>query len=190
MWAWEAHYSQKVWDSMEARLAPLEPDLDGKRKSELRWCGLPEGYYVGEMSRRRGWLPELGSEEEIAFLAAVAVKEMEGIEVSSWDYTMRLHMLLGVIRAAFETAREKRLEDLKRWIAEADTIDESKAEQWIQQVWMVMEPYVQKWNVWPATVEDRSGLLCHILMENGQLFGRWKLSPTSKEFDFGLKPKE
>lgn len=190
MWAWEAHYSPKLWYSMEAQLAPLEGDLDGTRKSELRWCGLPEGYYVGEMSRLRGWLPEVGSEEEIEFLTAVAVKEAESIEVSNWDHAMRSHMLPGVIRFAFETEREKHMENLKRWIVAADIIDESKVEQWIQQVWMVMEPYVQKWNMWPAAVEDQSGLLRHILLENAQLFGRWKLSPTSKEFDFGLKPKE
>ncbi len=82
------------------------------------------------------------------------------------------------------------MEDLKRWIVEAGSIDESKVELWIQEVRMVMAPYVQKWDVWPATVEDRSGLLRHILMENGQLFARWELSPASKEFDFELKPGE
>jgi hypothetical protein len=56
---------------------------------------------------------------------------------------------------------------------------------------MVMEPYVQRWDAqWPAAIEDRSGLLRHILMENGQLFARWKLSPLSKEFNFELKPRE
>jgi hypothetical protein len=190
VWAWEAHYSRKLWDSMEARIAPLEPDLDGTRKSEVNWCGMPDGG-VGVYSWRRGWDPEVGSEEEIEFLAAVAVKETEGIDVSNLDYAMRSHMLLGVMRATFETKREKHMEDLKRWIVEAGRIDESKAEQWIQEVRMVMEPYVQqKWDVWPTAAEDRSGLLRHILMENGQLFARWKLSPTSKEFDFELKPKE
>jgi hypothetical protein len=37
VWAWEAHYSRKLWDSAEARIAPLEPDLDGTRKSEVDW---------------------------------------------------------------------------------------------------------------------------------------------------------
>ena len=189
MWAWEAHYSQKLWDSIEARIAPLEPDLDGARKSEVDWCGWPDGG-VGVQAWWRGWEPEVGSEEEIEFLAAVAVKETESTEVSNLDYAMRSHMLLGVMRAAFETEREKHMEDLKRWIIEAGRIDESKAEQWIQEVLMVMGPYVQKWDVWPAAVEERSGLLRHILIENGQLFARWKLSPASKEFDFALKPKE
>ena len=190
MWAWEAHYSPKLWDSMEARIAPLEPDLDGTRKSEVMWCGMPDGCYVEWAARRIGWEPEVGSEEEIQFLAAVAVKETEGIEVSNLDYSIRSHMILAVMRSAFETEREKHVEDLKRWIVEAGSYDENKVEQWIQKARMVIEPYVQKLEVWPTAVDDRSGLLRRILMENGQLFGRWKLSLTSKEFDFVLKPKE
>ena len=193
MWAWEAHYSRKLWDSVEARIAPLEPNLDGTRKSEVHWCGWPDGG-VGLQAWRRGWEPEVGSEEELGFLAAVAAKETESvIHVSNLDYAMRSHMLLGVMRAAFESAERKRhVEDLKRRIVEASRIDdESKAEQWIQQVLMVMEPYVRKWDAqWPAAVEDRSELLRHILMENGQLFARCKLSPLFKEFDFELKPRE
>lgn len=140
----------------------------------------------------RGWEPEVGSEEEIGFLAAVAVEETEGVvDVSNLDYAMRSHMLLGVMRAAFESAeRERHVDDLKRGIVEAGRIDDkSKAVQWIQNVLMVMEPYVQKWDApWPAAVEDRSELLWQILIENGQLFARWKLSLLSKEFNFELKP--
>ena len=193
VWAWEAHYSQKLWDSVEARIAPLEPDLDGTRESEVHSCGWPDGG-VSTQACRRGWEPEVGSEGEIAFLAAIAVKETEGvIDVSKFDYAMRSHMLLGVMRAAFfESAeeRERHVEDLKRGIVEAGRIDdESRAEQWIQEALMVMEPYVQKRDdaQWPAAVEDRSELLQHILMENGQLFAGWMLSRSSKEFDFGLK---
>lgn len=193
VWAWEAHYSRKLWDSVGARIAPLEPDLDGTRKSKVQWCGWPDGG-VGWLAWQRGWEPEVGSEEEIGFLAAVAVKETEGvIDVSNLDYKMRSHMLLGVMRAAFESAeRERHMEDLKRGIVKAGRIDdESKAEQWIQKVLMVMEPYVQKWDAhWPAAVEDRSELLRHILMENGQLFARWRRSPLFKEFNFELKPVE
>ncbi|KAH7175203.1 hypothetical protein EDB81DRAFT_769425 [Dactylonectria macrodidyma] len=187
MWAWEAYYSRKRWDSIDA--PPLEPDLDGTRKSEVDWCGWPDGG-VGVQAWCRGWEPEAGSEEEIAFLAAVAVKGTEGIDVSNLDYAMRSHMLLGVMRAAFETEREKHVEDLKRRMVEAGRIDESKAEQWIRQALMVMEPYVHKWHGWPAAAEDRNELLRHILVENGQLFARWKLSPLSKEFNFELKPRE
>lgn len=189
-WAWEAHYSQKLWDSVEARIAPLHPDLDGTRKSEVNWCGMPDGYFVKAMTRLRGWEPEVGNEEEIEFLTAIAVKETEGIEVRNWDYGLRSHMILGVIRAAFETEWEKHMEDLKRKIVEADCIEESQIQPWIQEVRKVVEPYVKKWGVWPAAVEDRSGLLRHILMENGQLFGSWNILPASKEFNFELKPKE
>lgn len=190
MWAWEAYYSPKRWDSMEARIAPLEPDLDGTRKSEIRWCGMPDGCAVEWDARRRGWEPELGSEEEIEFLAAVAAKETESIEMGNLDYAMLSNMLLGVMRAAFETEREKHIEDLKERIVEAGRLDGSKAEQWIKAVLMVMEPYVQKWVVRPTATKDRSELLRHILVENGQLFARWNLPPTSKEFNFELKPKE
>ncbi|KFY18770.1 hypothetical protein V493_08358 [Pseudogymnoascus sp. VKM F-4281 (FW-2241)] len=188
MWEWEAHYSRKLWESMEAQIAPVEPDLDGTRESEVRWCGMPDGCYVEYEARLRGWLPELGSEEEIEFLAAVAVKETEGIEMGDLDYAMRSHMLLGVMRAAFEMEPETHMEDIKRCIVQADEYDEGKVEQWIREVHMVMKPYVQKSDVWPDTIKDRNELLRQILIENGQLFGRWKLSPTSKEFSFELLP--
>ena len=205
-WAWEAHYSRKLWDSIEARIAPLEPDLDGTRKSEVMWLGWPNGG-VGKNAKWRGWEPEVGSEEIIGFLAAVAVKETESvIDVSDLDYTIRSHMLLGVMRAAFEPAgaeqRERQVNDLKRKIVEAGRIDdESKAEQWIQNALTIMEPYVQQKFTneneieienaqWPAAVEDRSELLGRILTENGQLFARWPLSRHSKEFSFELKPRE
>lgn len=72
--AWEAYYSPKLWNSAEARIASLEPDLDGTtRESEVSWCGWPDGG-VGVQAWWRGWEPEVGSEEEIAFLDAVAVK--------------------------------------------------------------------------------------------------------------------
>lgn len=196
VWAWEAHYSRKLWDSVEARIAPLEPDLDGTRKSEVHWCGWPDGG-VGVQAWWRGWEPELGSEEEIAFLAAVAVKETEAvIDVSNLDYAMRSHILLGVMRAAFETAaeRKKHVENVKRGMVKAGRInDESKAEQWIQKALLVMEPFVLQKSEntqWPAAVEDRSELLRRILMANGQLFARWNLSPLAKEFSFELKPRD
>ncbi|KAL5353982.1 hypothetical protein ACLOAV_000067 [Pseudogymnoascus australis] len=190
MWEWEAHYSPILWNSMEARITHLAPDLDGTRKSKIRWCGMPDGCAVEWDVRRRGWEPELGSEEEIEFMAAVAAKETESIDMGNLDYAMLSHMLLGVMRAAFETEREKHIEDLKGRIVEAGRLDESKAEQWIKAVLMVMEPYVQKRDVWPTAALDRSELLRHILVENGQLFARWNLPPTSKEFNFELKPKE
>lgn len=191
MWAWEAHYSQKLWESAEARTAALEPDLDGTRKSEVEWSGWPDGG-ASLQAWQRGWDPEAGSEEEIEFLAAVAVRETESVDVGGLDLAIRSHMLLGVMRAAFETAeREKHMEDLKRSISGAGRIDdEGRAAQWIQQALMVMEPYARKWGAWPAAAEDQSELLRLILTENGQLFARWRHSPLSKEFNFELKPRE
>ena len=140
MWAGEAHYSPKLWDSMEAQLTFLEGNLDGTRKSVSRWCGMPGGYYVGEMSRLRWWLPKVGSEEEIEFWRCDCGGRDE-------EYRGEQLRLCNAIEHAPPTddtrcvsdGAGKPSEDLKRWIVEADIIDERKREQWIQQVWMVME---------------------------------------------------
>lgn len=191
VWAWEAHYSRKLWDAIEARTAPLAPDLDGTtRKSAVEWCGWPDGG-VGVQAWWRGWGPEVGSEEEVAFLAAVAVAETGGGEVGDLDGAIRSHVLLGVLRAAFGTGRERRVGDLERWVGEAGRIGEGEAGRWVREVLRVVEPYVQKGGVWPAAAaEERSELLRRVLVENGQLFARWKLSPLSKQFDFELRPRE
>jgi hypothetical protein len=44
--------------------------------------------------------------------------------------------------------------------------------------------------VWPAIEVERGEVLRRILVENGQLFARWKLSPVLKEFSFALGPRE
>lgn len=186
MWAWEVHYSRERWEAVDA--PRLEPDLEGTRKSEVDWCGWPDGG-VGEQARNRGWEPEVGSEEEIAFLATIAVKETEGIDMRNLDYKMRSHILLGVMRAAFEAEKGQQVEELKRGMVDAGRIDETRAGQWIREVLMVMEPYVHKRDGRPASEEDESKLLWQILVENGQLFARWKLSDSSKEFNFELKPR-
>ncbi|ERF73979.1 hypothetical protein EPUS_03793 [Endocarpon pusillum Z07020] len=182
----------ELWDSVKGQTTLLEPDLDGTRKGEVQWAGGPDGG-IEPQTEYRGFEPEVGSEEEIGFLAAVAAKETEGVvDMGYLDYTIRSHILLGVMRAAFESAeREQHLDDLKRGIAAAGRIeDETKAEQWIQKALTLIEPYVQKGDTqWPITVEDRSELLRLILLENGQLFARWKLSPISKEFNFELKAR-
>lgn len=192
VWKWEAYYSQELWDSVKGQTTPLEPDLDGTRKGEVQWAGGPDGG-IEPQTEYRGFEPEVGSEEEISFLAAVAAKETKGVvDMSDLDYAIRSHILLGVMCAAFESAeRERHLDDLKRGIVAAGRIeDETKAEQWIQKVLTLIELYVQKEDTqWPVTVEDRSELLRLILLENGQLFARWKLSPVSKEFNFELKAR-
>ncbi|KAF9881635.1 hypothetical protein CkaCkLH20_00781 [Colletotrichum karsti] len=170
MWAWEAHYSQKTWESVSAQY--LEPELDGTRKSEVDWCGWPDGG-IGVQAWCRGWEPEVGSEEEVAFLAAAAVEETKGIDLGDLNFTMRSHILWAVMRTVFQSAGEKPVDDLKRRMVEAGNIveiDEIKAELWIREAVMVMEPYVQRRGGWPAAAEDRSELLRQILVENGQLF--------------------
>ncbi|KAH0422557.1 rta1 domain protein [Colletotrichum camelliae] len=187
MWAWEAHYSRERWEAVDA--PRLEPDLDGTRKSEVDWCGLPDGG-VGVLARSRGWEPEVGSEEEVAFLAAVAVKETEGVDMRDLDYGMRSHILLGLMCAAFGAEKGQRVEEVKQRMVAGGRIDETRAGQWIREAMMVMEPYLRKKIEWPASEEDRGELLRQILVENGQLFARWKLSDPSKEFNFELKPRK
>jgi hypothetical protein len=194
MWAWEAHYSPELWASSASEPLPLEPDLDGTGKSEVSACGWPEGAGVVAEAWRSGWEPEVGSEEEIVFLAAVALKETEGlVDMSSnLDYANRSHMLLGVMRAAFVADRDEQVHNLKNWMVEAGRLDdETTAEQWIREALMVMEPYTHKLHgVWPDAEEDRTRVFRNILEENGQLFARWKFSPQLKEFDFKLKPRQ
>ncbi|KAK8031662.1 hypothetical protein PG990_001396 [Apiospora arundinis] len=196
-WAWKAHYSRERWEKSTG--APFfEPDLDGTLQSEVYWCGWPNGG-VDLQAWWRGWEPEVGSEEEVAFLAAVAAEETKGIHMCNLDYTMRSHMLLAVLHFAWETettsmGAEQRAEDLERRMLEAGRVDESKAKQWIQQALLVMKPYVHKGHDWPTARGDVSELLRHIFLEilneNGQLFARWKLSPSSKEFNFELDPSD
>ncbi|KDN60155.1 hypothetical protein CSUB01_07098 [Colletotrichum sublineola] len=187
MCAWEACYSRERWEVVDT--SRIEPDLDGTRKSEVYWCGWPDGG-VGEQARSRGWEPEVGSEEEVAFLAAVAVKETEGVDMADLNYAIRSHILLGVMRAALEVEKGQQVEEVKQQMVAAGRIDETRAEQWIRGALMVMEPYVRKKDGWPASEEVRGELLRQILAENGQLFARWKFSDHSKEFNFELKPRK
>ncbi|KAI8165467.1 hypothetical protein K4K49_000923 [Colletotrichum sp. SAR 10_70] len=186
VWAWEAHYSRERWEAVDA--PRLEPDLDGTRESEVTWCGLPDGG-VGVMARSRGWEPEVGSEEEVAFLAAVAVKETEGVDMRDLDYGMRSHILLGLMGAASGAEKPEQVDEVKQRMVVSGRIDEMRVEQWIREALMIMEPYVRKNDGWPASEQDRSEMLRHILVENGQLFARWSLSESSKEINFELKPR-
>lgn len=194
MWAWEAHYSPELWASSANEPLLLEPDLDGTGKSEVSGCGWPEGAGVVAEAWRSGWEPEVGSEEEIAFLAAVALKETEGlVDMSSnLDYAVRSHMLLGVMRAAFVADRDDQVENLKKGMVQAGRLDDdTTAEQWIRQALIVMEPYTRKLHgLWPDAEDDRTRLFRNILEENGQLFARWQFSPRLKEFAFKLKPRQ
>ncbi|KAL2878358.1 hypothetical protein SGCOL_006329 [Colletotrichum sp. CLE4] len=186
MWAWEAHYSRDRWEAVNT--AYLEPDLDGTRESEVNWCGWPDGG-VGEQARSRGWEPEVGSVEEVAFLAAVAVKETEGVSMRDLNYGMRSHILLGVMRTAFDVEKAQGVEDLKQRQVATGRNDEARAEQWIREALVVTEPHLRDKDGWSAVEEHRGEVLRQILVENGQLFARWKLSDSSKEFNFELQPR-
>ncbi|KAK7446573.1 hypothetical protein Landi51_07520 [Colletotrichum acutatum] len=186
MWAWEAHYSQERWETVNTPY--LEPDLDGTRESEVNWCGWPDGG-VGEQARSRGWEPEVGSEEEVAFLAAVEMKETEGVDVKDLDYGIRSHVLLGLMCSAFDVDKGQQVEQIKRQLVAAGRIDESRAEQWIREALKVMEPYLRMKDGKPDFEENRDDMLRQILVKNGQLLARWKLSGSSKEFNFNLQPR-
>lgn len=189
LWGWESHYSKERWESVDASY--LEPDLvfDETRVPEVYWCGMPDGG-AGWYACCRGWDPELGSEAEIVFLAEIAVKETEGIDLNDLNYEVRSHTLLRVLYIAFETGteRENQIKELKQRFVSAGRIDEDKAMEWIQQALIIMEPYVHKSKGWPVSEKERGELLGQILMDNGQLFARWKLAPSCKEFNFSLKP--
>lgn len=52
----------------------------------------------------------------------------------------------------------------------------------------VIEPYIRIWEgVWPDT--ERGKMPRQILVENEQLFARWKASSHLKEFSFVLGPR-
>jgi hypothetical protein len=192
VYAWEAKYSAQLWEASAARREVAEPDVDGVWKSEVMWCGWPDGG-VGSYAWCRGWEGEVGSEEEVEFLAAVAVEETVGVkaEVGELDFAVRSHMLLGVMRAAVEGDRERDvfLEELERGMVGTGRIKEERAGRWLREVLGVVEPYVRIWEgVWPATEVERGKVLRRILVENGQLFARWKLSSVLKEFGFALCP--
>ena len=192
IWEWEKKYSPERWNSVEARATVLEPDVKRPRKDEVMFCGWPDGG-VGLQGWWRGWEPEVGSEEELAFLAGVAVEEtMRLSDLGKLEYTKLLHILLGVMYAAFEGREDT--EELKQGIVGARMIGESRVGQWITEVLKVMELYVQSYDgTWPTTNENRTELLQRILLENGQLFGRWgttyELGTITNEFEFYLKEK-
>lgn len=189
-WEWEAHYSPERWVAAAAEpdVPFFEPDLDGTRPPEVQWAGWPNGS-LDEEACDKGWDPELGSEEVVAFLAAVAVKETDGVgatDMSQLDFSVRSHMLLAVMNLASkgEKEAESHLQDLKRRLVEAGRFEEARAEPWIRNALLVMKPYLQ--NAPAAYTENQNELFGRILTENGQLFGRWRVSSNSK-FDFSLK---
>lgn len=169
IWKWEELYSPKAWASSTY----VEPDLDGSKKRSMYGTGFPDGG-TGYYASNRGWEPEVGSEEEVAFLTAVAVKETEGVDASMLDYSIRSHMLLAVLYAAFSTHQDAFIDDLAKRVAAGGRLEtKDMAEQWIREALKVMEPYISEDQEWPTSEKNRSELLRRILLDNGQLFARW-----------------
>ncbi|KAL4898447.1 hypothetical protein BDV59DRAFT_4407 [Aspergillus ambiguus] len=168
---------------------------DGESELPVMWCGLPDGG-IGEQAWWRGWVEEVGSEEEVEFLAAVAVEEtvglgLEGIELDELDLSIRSHILLAVLQAAVKDRpeRERFLGKLERRMVQKGRIGQERAGRWAREALGIMEPYVRGWQgVWPGA-EERGEMLRRILVENAQLFARWRVSPLSKQFTFELGPR-
>ncbi|PLB52364.1 hypothetical protein P170DRAFT_352846 [Aspergillus steynii IBT 23096] len=190
MYEWERKYSVQLWEASWEQKGVVEPDVeDGVWKSEIIFCGHPDGG-ISSYAWWRGWDGELGSEEEIEFLAAVAVEETVGVEhLDKLDFAVRSHILLGVMRAAVKTGREREdlLQELEMGMVQSGRIKE-RARLWLREALGVVKPYVRLWEgVWPDAKERRK-MLQQILVENGQLLARWKASPHLKEFSFELGP--
>ncbi|KAJ5805890.1 uncharacterized protein N7503_003492 [Penicillium pulvis] len=174
-----------------------EKVAEGDGESEqVKWCGLPDGG-IGEQAWWRGWEEEVGSEEEVEFLAAVAVEEtvglgLKGMEMDELDLSIRSHILLAVMQAAVmdKQERERSLGELEKRMVQKGRISEERAGRWAKEALEIMEPYVRIWQgVWPGA-EEREETLRRILVENAQLFARWRMSPLLKQFAFELGSRE
>ncbi|CAI7622355.1 unnamed protein product [Penicillium glandicola] len=166
------------------------------QSEQVMWCGLPDGG-IGDQAWCRGWEEEVGSEEVVEFLAAVAVEEtvglgLEGIEMDELDLLNRSHILLAVMQAAVKDGqeRERFLGELEWRMVQKGRIGKERAGMWVREAMGIMEPYIRVWQgVWPGA-EERGEMLRRILVENAQLFARWRVSPLSKQFTFELEPRE
>lgn len=194
MYDWERYYSSGRWYATSE--VALEPDLDGSAMSEVGWCSMPDGGTAAQAGER-GWIPELGSEEEVEFMAAVAAKETEGCSVDELDFSVRSHMLFGVLQLSFapESQRGRLTEDLQERFILGGRLNETNAAEWIENVLAVMAPYASEVKSFPDSSKERSTLLRRILAENGQVFARggWKISVRRPvrgfKFDLAVKPK-
>lgn len=168
---------------------------DGELKQVI-WCGLPDGG-IGVQAWWRGWEEEVGGEEEVEFLAAVAVEEIAGLglvgmDMDELDLSIRSHILIAAMQAAVKDGQEREcfLGELERRMVEKGRISKERAGRWAKEALGVMEPYVRIWQgVWPGA-EERGEMMRRILVENAQLFARWRVSHLSKQFSFELGPRE
>ncbi|KAJ0423309.1 hypothetical protein BJY00DRAFT_321954 [Aspergillus carlsbadensis] len=198
VYAWEGKYSAQAWEASVGKSGVVEPDInDPAWKSEVSWCGWPDGG-VGWEAWCRGWDGEVGGQEEVEFLAALAVEEIRGIRVdidlvmADLDFAVRAHVLLGVMQAAVKTGpeRETFLEQLEKGMVAKGRIKADRAGTWLKETLRIIKPYISIWHgLWPDGEEERGEMLQWILVENGQLFARWRVSPHLKEYTFELGPR-
>ena len=155
------------------------------------WVGIPDGGTASQVLER-GWQEEIGSEEEVEFLAAVAMEETAGlgagaIKMDGLDCSIRSHILLAVMQAALVKNMQERehfLKELERRMVQKGRIGKERAGRWIREALGIMVPYVRVWQgEWPNT-EERGEMLRRIWVENPLLFARWKLSPVLRQFAF------
>ena len=165
------------------------------------FCGFPDGGLAAEAAER-GWQEEIGGEEEVQFLAAVAAEETaglleEGTEIGKFDLSVRSHILLAVMHAAVKDESEKAqfLEELEKRMVQAGTAKPETVGRWIQEALNVMEPYAHDWqdarhsSAGSDSVRDRKMIFRQILVENPQLFARWRWSSYAKGFNFQLEAR-
>lgn len=179
---WNQEYSLERWYSSEASAKFLEPDREAADDFYLvQFHGYPDGG-SGSYCESRGWLAEVGSEEEVEFLVAVAMKELEGVDnIHALDFTIRSHMLMGVLCMICELSPRELQNSkatLRRQVIAAGRLEgEDEAERWIEKVMKVMASYVTKPD--EVSTEEtlswagRLQILERILLKNGQLFARY-----------------
>ncbi|UQC84182.1 uncharacterized protein CLUP02_09678 [Colletotrichum lupini] len=85
-------------------------------------------YLEQDLNDARGWEPEVGSEEEVAFLAAVMMKETEGIDMKGLDLGVRSHILLGVMCSAFDVDKGQQVEEVERRLDGQSDVEENRGE--------------------------------------------------------------
>lgn len=200
---WKHSYTSETWHSKEARTTFIETDVKGYQRS--LYTGPNPRAEISQphgLDFARGWTPEIGSEEEILFLATVAYEELAHYpDPADLDLKRRSHILMAILCVALgrdSKDEEIALASVKRRIIAAGRLDdEEAAELWVLQVMLILRPYVCGFQIGLSTgsasvrqkAEGRRQLLRQILIDNGQLFGRYK--HASRPFAgsaFGLKP--
>lgn len=147
---WKYDYTPETWHSEEARTAFVRSDLGKHEATRYRGPGARgwDNPQPHSLDFARGWTSEIGSEEEVLFLATVAYGELADLSnFDDLDFLHRSHILMGILCAALERAsddREIALANVKRRIIAAGRLDdEEAAELWVSQVMTIMQPYLR-----------------------------------------------